>query len=78
MEDLMLFMGAAMPEEFILDELAKSIAIHKSTGEGKSRIQLLCTLLLSKELTDRKGLGEAIEEMATARKGMDLLKTTKS
>lgn len=78
MNELMMFLSSAMPESFMIDELQKAIIEYKDTGEGKNKIRMFCSLLLSKELTDERGLEKSIEDMNRAKKAMDLMNITES
>jgi hypothetical protein len=73
MNELMMFMSAALPEDFVLDELQKAITEYRATGEGKSKISMFCSLILSKNITDEQGFEKAMQGIDRVKKAMDLM-----
>lgn len=69
-KDLMLILGAAIPEEIIIDQLSEALTQHKITPskDSKERLEMYCMLLLSKTATEKHGLEKIMKETSEVQK----------
>lgn len=72
MTDLLVMLGAIMPEDMIIDHIEKAIADYKAdpTKEKRSNLVMHCVLLRNKER--EKELVEAFNELFEWVKGMEM------
>lgn len=79
MNELLIILAEAMPEEMLLKELRKELDNYEAnpTKETKGKLGLICQIWLSKDLAEEMGGSEAlIKRTNIAKQGFDLLNTS--
>lgn len=80
MEELMLLMSAAIPEDFLLDSLVDDIQEYKVTKDPATlhKIQTMCSLVLSKAAIEgaggeAKGVAKIMKDFKDMERGREIL-----